>query len=489
MKMRKHKTKRTIAKNIEITGIADKGKAIGRDTEGRVIFIEDAVPGDIVDVTIFKSKSAYAEGRVSHFHKYSKDRVEPFCEHFGVCGGCKWQNLSYEAQLQQKELVVLNAMKRIGKIQIGEILPIVPCLENTYYRNKTEFTFSNKRWLTKEEVDQGKSNFEDVLGFHRSGAFDKIVPINKCYLQKDPSNDIRNTLLEIGIQQKLPFFDLKEGKGFLRHIMLRITMQDEIMLIVSFYHEDVALRKAYLDEVVKRFPNITSLQYCINPKENDFILDLDIHTYHGKSYIEERLGDIRFKIGAKSFFQTNTRQAVRLFDTVVKFANLKGTENVYDLYTGIGSIALYIAQFCQKVVGIEEIASAIEDAKENSDLNGFDNTVFYAGDVKNILTTAFAKKHGRPDLVITDPPRAGMHEDVIKILLLLESPRIIYVSCNPATQARDLSLLNEKYEVLKLQPVDMFPHTHHIETVALLQLKQKQGIQNWNQWMEKTFDF
>ncbi|MFT5382869.1 MAG: 23S rRNA (uracil1939-C5)-methyltransferase [Saprospiraceae bacterium] len=437
---------------------------------------------------MFKSKSAFAEGKVSHFHKYSEDRVEPFCEHFGVCGGCKWQNLSYEAQLQQKELVVSNAMKRIGKIQIGELLPIVPCLENTFYRNKVEFTFSNKRWLTKEEVDQGKSNLEDVLGFHRSGAFDKIVPINKCYLQKDPSNDIRNTLLEIAIQQKLPFFDLKEGKGFLRHILLRITMQDEIMLIISFYHEDIVLRKAYLDEVLKRFPAINSLQYCINSKENDFILDLDIHTYHGNNFIEEQLGDIRFKIGPKSFFQTNTQQAVRLFDTVVKFADLKGTENVYDLYTGIGSIALYIARFCKQVVGIEEVASAIEDAKENSDLNGFDNTVFYAGDVKNILSTTFAKKHGRPELVITDPPRAGMHADVIKILLLLESPRIIYVSCNPATQARDFSLLDEKYEVLKLQPVDMFPHTHHIETVALLQLKQKKGIDDWSSWMDKSFD-
>lgn len=486
--MRKQKIERTVVKNIEITGVADKGKAIGRDAEGRVIFIEDAVPGDIVDVTIFKSKSAYAEGKASHFHKYSEDRVEPFCEHFGVCGGCKWQNLSYEAQLRQKELVVSNAMKRIGKIQIGEMLPIVPCLENTYYRNKVEFTFSNKRWLTTKEIEQGTSNFENVLGFHRAGAFDKIVPIKKCYLQKDPSNTIRNTLLEIGLEQKLSFFDLKEEKGFLRHILLRITTQDEIMLIISFYYEDAALREAYLDEVLRRFPNLTSLQYCINPKENDFILDLDIHRYHGKKYIEEQLGNIRFKIGPKSFFQTNTLQAVRLFDTVVKFAGLKGSENVYDLYTGIGSIALYIARFCKQVVGIEEIAAAIEDAKENSALNGLENTVFYAGDVKDILSAAFAKKHGRPDLVVTDPPRAGMHADVVKILLLLESPRIIYVSCNPATQARDFSLLAEKYEVLKLQPVDMFPHTHHIETVALLQLKQKSGVDDWNNWMDKSFE-
>ncbi len=485
---RKNNKPRIISKNITITGIADKGKAIGRDTEGKVIFVEEAVPGDVVDVTIYKSKSGFAEGRATHFHKLSENRVDPFCEHFGVCGGCKWQHLNYTTQTQQKEIVVSNAMQRIGKVPIGEIYPIVPCLENTYYRNKVEFSFSNKRWLTKEEIDQGKSNLENVLGFHRSGAFDKIVPINKCYLQKDPSNEIRNTLCEIGLQQKLPFFDLKEENGFLRHMMLRITTENEVMLILSFYYEDEVLRKTYLDEVLKRLPQITSLQYCINPKENDFILDLDIHSYHGKGFIEERLGDIRFKIGPKSFFQTNTKQAVRLFDTVVKFAELNGSENVYDLYTGIGSIALYIAQYCKQVVGIEEVPSAIEDAKENSDLNGFGNTVFYAGDVKNILSTTFADQHGRPDLVITDPPRAGMHAEVIKILLLLESPKIVYVSCNPATQARDFNLLSEKYDIMKLQPVDMFPHTHHIETVALLKLKEKQGIQKWNTWVEKSFE-
>ncbi len=485
--MRKNKNPRKTYTNIEITGIADKGRAIGRGTDGKVLFVENAVPGDVVDVLVFKSKKAYAEGRVQHFRQHSKARVEPFCEHFGVCGGCKWQHLNYETQLIHKEQTVLNALKRIGKIQPKEILPIVPCLENTYYRNKVEFAFSNKRWLTKEEVNQGKSNLDDVLGFHRSGAFDKIVPINKCFLQGDPSNEIRNTLKEIGIQQGLDFYDIKSESGFLRHIMLRISSVGEIMLIVSFYHENKKLREAYLDEVLNRFPSITSLLYCINPKVNDFILDLDIHTYHGSNFIEEQLGSIRFKIGPKSFFQTNTKQAVRLFDTVVKFANLKGTENVYDLYTGIGSIALYIAEHCKQVVGIEEVESAIEDAKKNAELNDFKNTVFYAGDVKNILSSAFAKQHGRPDLVITDPPRSGMHEDVIKLLLKLESPKIIYVSCNPATQARDLSLLNRKYEVLKLQPVDMFPHTHHIETVALLQLKEKQGIKNWINWIDKPF--
>ncbi len=486
--MKRKNIKRAIVENIEITGIADKGRSIGRGEDGKVIFVEDAIPGDVVDVSIYKSKKGYAEGRAINFHKYSESRAEPFCEHFGVCGGCKWQNLKYEAQLEHKQLTVSNAMSRIGKIEIKEFLPIVPCLENTFYRNKTEFAFSNKRWLTKEEVAEGKSNFEDVLGFHRSGAFDKIVPINKCFLQQDPSNEIRNTLHAIGIEQKLEFYDVKAETGFLRHMLLRITRLGEVMLIISFFKENEKLRKTYLDEVLKRLPNINSLLYCINPKVNDFILDLKIHTYHGNDFIKEQLGDIQFKIGPKSFFQTNTQQAERLFDTVVKFAELDGSQNVYDLYTGIGSIALYIAKFCKQVVGIEEVESAIEDAKENATLNNFENTVFYAGDVKNILSPDFADKHGRPDLVITDPPRAGMHEEVIKILLLLESPRIVYVSCNPATQARDLNLLDEKYEILKLQPVDMFPHTHHIETVALLQLKEKRGIEDWKDWMGKSFE-
>lgn len=485
--MRKKKTTKTTLKVVEVTGIADKGRSIGRDHGGKVVFVENAVPGDVVDVMVYKSKKGFSEGRAVHFHSYSKDRVEPFCEHFGVCGGCKWQNLSYEAQLKQKDIVVSDAIQRIGKVEIKSRLPIVPCLENTFYRNKLEFAFSNKKWLTKEEIAAGVSNYEDVLGFHRAGAFDKIVPINKCFLQKDPSNKIRLSLQQIGIEQGLPFFDLKADTGFLRHIMIRVSELGEIMLIVSFYREDKTLRKAYLDEVIKRIPELTTLLYCINPKENDFILDLDIHTYFGKGYIEEKLRDIRFRIGPKSFFQTNTRQAERLFDTVVKFAGLTGSENVYDLYTGIGSIALYIAKYCKQVVGIEEIASAIEDARENSALNGLKNTVFYAGDVKDILSAGFADKHGRPDLVITDPPRAGMHADVIKILLLLESPKIVYVSCNPATQARDFNLLNEKYEVMQLQPVDMFPHTHHIESVALLQLKEKQGVRNFNTWVNQNF--
>ena len=484
MKRKTYKKTKTIVQNVEITGMADRGRAVGRADNGQVIFVENAVPGDIVDVLILKDKKGFKEGIPNHFHKYSENRQEAFCQHFGVCGGCKWQNLAYETQLEHKAIVVENAMKRIGKVSIGEILPIVPALETQYYRNKLEFTFSNKRWLTKEEIAEGTTNYKNVLGFHRARAFDKIVEIEHCYLQKDPSNELRNTIRDIGIDLDLDFLDINAKSGFLRHLILRITTRNEIMLIVSFYKEDEQKRTSFLDAILKRFPQITSLHYCINAKENDFILDLDIHTYHGKGYIEENLGEVKFKIGPKSFFQTNTKQAVRLFDKVVEFAGLTGNENVYDLYTGIGSIALYIAKYCKQVVGIEEVGSAIEDAKENSKLNGFDNTIFYAGDVKNILSQKFSKEHGKPDLVITDPPRAGMHEDVVKLLLLLEAPKIVYVSCNPATQARDFGLLSDKYDIVKLQPVDMFPHTHHVETVALLQLKPKKGVQNWLNWLE-----
>ncbi len=480
--MRK-KTK-AIVQKVKITGMADRGRSVGRAENGQVIFVENVVPGDVVDVLVLKDRKGFKEGIANHFHSYSEDRQQAFCQHFGVCGGCKWQNLAYQTQLKHKEIVVSDAMKRIGKVQIGEILPIVPAIETEYYRNKLEFTFSNKKWLTKDEIARGVLNYKNVLGFHRPRAFDKIVEINHCYLQPEPSNELRNTIRDIGIEMDLDFLDLNAKDGFLRHLLLRITSLGQIMLIVSFFKEDKVKRIAFLDEILKRFPQITSLHYCINSKENDFILDLDIFNYYGKGFVEESLGDVKFRIGPKSFFQTNTKQAVCLFDKVVEFADLTGNENVYDLYTGIGSIALYIAKYCRQVVGIEEVDSAIEDAKENSKLNGFDNTVFYTGDVRNILTPKFSKKHGKPDLVITDPPRAGMHADVVKLLLLLEAPKIVYVSCNPATQARDFNLLSDKYEIVKLQPVDMFPHTHHVETVALLQLKPKKGVENWLNWLE-----
>ena len=462
--------KKTIT-NIEITGIADRGKAVGRNDDGQVVFVDGVAPGDVVDVLVLRKKKGFMQGVVTNFHKYSEDRVEPFCTHFGVCGGCKWQHVTYESQLSNKEQVVKAALQRIGKVAVKEFYPILPSLEPTYYRNKMEYTFSNKRWLTKAELHSDVSNREDVLGFHIPGAFDKIVNITHCHLQYEPSNLIRNTVRQIAIEQGLSFFDLREQKGFLRHIMIRMSTLQQAMLIVVFYEDDEKKRTAYLDEIIRRLPQVTSLGYCINPKKNDYILDLPMKNYHGPDYIEEQLDNIKFRIGPKSFFQTNTRQAERLFQIVRDFAGLNGEENVYDLYTGIGSIALFLAKDCKQVVGIEEVAMAIEDAQKNRKLNGIENAVFYAGDVKDILTTKFAAQHGKPDVLITDPPRAGMHEKVVQMLLQLAAPKIVYVSCNPATQARDLALLDSKYEVLKVQPVDMFPHTHHVETVALLQLR------------------
>ena len=482
--MPKKKKKREVVPQVEITGIADKGRSVGRDSKGRVIFVERVAPGDIVDVIVKKAKKGYKEGIPGTFHKYSEDRIAPFCEHYGICGGCKWQHVTYQSQLKHKQNIVWQALRRIGKINVIDFYPILASEKTTYYRNKLEFTFSNKRWLTKDEIFRGESHFKDVLGYHRAGAFDKIVDIEHCFLQSEPSNLIRNTVRDVGIEQGLSFFDLREKKGFLRHIMIRITTLGQIMLIVSFFYEDEDKRIAFLDELAKRLPMVSALFYCINPKDNDFILDLDILSYKGLPYVEEKLGDVMFRIGPKSFFQTNTHQAERLFDTVRDFAGLSGEENVYDLYTGIGSIALYLAKECKQVVGIEEVGMAIEDAKVNAAINDIDNVLFYAGDVKDILTRDFADKHGKPDVLITDPPRAGMHPNVVKMLLKLEAPKIVYVSCNPSTQARDLNLLSQKYRLSKIRPVDMFPHTHHIETVALLELKPKQPwYVEWKDWV------
>ncbi len=464
--------KKKTVKNITISGFAAKGRSVGRNEEGRVCFVENTVPGDVVDIIVTKKKEGFVEGWPNVFHKHSEDRIEGFCTHFGVCGGCKYQNLSYEKQLFYKEKVAKDAIERIGKVEAEAFLPIVPSLKTTFYRNKLEYTFSNKRWLTAEEITEDSTNVADVLGFHRPRAFDKIVDIEKCYLEPDPSNGIRNAAKEIGIEQGLEFFDIRKNTGYLRNIIIRVTTTGEVMVIVVVYQEDQEKREAYLDELFRRFPSITSLHYCVNSKVNDFILDLDIVTYLGKGYIEEFLGEIKYKIGPKSFFQTNTEQAIRLFDLVVDFAEFTGSENVYDLYTGIGSIALYIAKQVKQVVGVEEIAAAIDDARINMEYNSIENAVFYAGDVKNIVTTEFADKHGKPDIVITDPPRAGMHKKVVETLLELAAPKIVYVSCNPATQARDINLLSEKYDTLKIQPVDMFPHTPHIECIALLKLRE-----------------
>jgi 23S rRNA (uracil1939-C5)-methyltransferase len=468
----KKKKKVKILEKVVITGIADKGKAVGRDAEGLIVFVENAAPGDVVDVKIHKEKSGYLEGIAIQNHQYSPERAEPFCQHFSLCGGCRWQHITYEAQLKHKQLQIESTFKHLAKIPVGEWLPILGCVENIFYRNKIEYTFSSRRWLTHEEVQQNVSNQENVLGFHRPGAFDKILNIEKCWLQEDPSNEIRNTVREIAKAQGLTFYDMKTQRGFMRHIMIRIATTGEIMLILSVHRDDQERIKKLCDAILGAFPQLTTLIYCINPKLNDFVLDLPMNNYYGKGYIEEVLGNNRFRIGPKSFFQTNTRQAERLFQTVAEFAEFKGDENVYDLYTGIGSIALFIAKQVKQVVGIEEVVPAIEDAKENAERNGLTNTTFYAGDVKDILNPGFTQKHGKPDVLITDPPRAGMHPSVVKMLLQLEAPKMIYVSCNPATQARDLATLFEKYDVEKVRPVDMFPHTHHVENVALLKIRQ-----------------
>ena len=472
---RRNKRKPIILEKILMTGVADKGRSVGRTEEGRVVFVEDAVPGDVVDVRVTKKKKDFLQGYAIGFHSLSEHRTEPFCEHFGICGGCRWQHLVYEKQLFFKEKMVREVLQRIGKIEAREFLPIVPGEPTTYYRNKLEYAFSCKRWLTKEELNTDTSNLEDVLGFHRSGAFDKIVDIKHCHLQPDPSNKLRLAIKRLAIEQGLSFHDMRKHEGFMRHIMIRLSGLGELMAIVSFYENDPEKINKLLDAILEEIPEFTTLYYCINQKMNDYVGDLDMELYHGKGYIEEQLGHVRFKIGPKSFFQTNSTPAKTLYDMVVEFAGLNGNENVYDLYTGVGSIALYISKYCQKVIGIEEVPEAIVDAEENARMNNIENCVFYAGDVRKILTDEFAEEHGKPDLVITDPPRAGMHAKVVDMFLELEAPKIVYVSCNPATQARDLNLLSEKYDLIKIQPVDMFPHTHHVETVALLELRRHYG--------------
>ena len=426
----------------------------------------------MVDVLIYKKRKSYLQGAVQQIQKYSEDRSEPFCEHFGTCGGCKFQHIPYEKQLEYKQDLVDNALRRIGKVEIEEFRNILPCESPSFYRNKLEFAFSNKRWLTQEELNTDVSNVEDVLGFHRSGAFDKILNINFCHLQPEPSNAIRNSMKVIAIEQGLTFYDVRKNQGFLRNIIIRTSTTGEVMLLVSFGMHDQSKIDTFLNTVLEKNPAITCLYFTINKKLNDSWGDLEMIHFFGKKTIEEYLGDVKFEIGPKSFFQTNTNQAVRLFDVVKEFAELSGKENVYDLYTGLGSIALYVADQCKQVVGIEEVESAIEDAKANCERNNIQNAIFYAGDVKNILTKEFSEKHGKPDVVITDPPRAGMHQKVVDMLLELEAPKIVYVSCKPSTQARDLNLLKEKYDIKKVQPVDMFPQTHHIETVAILELKK-----------------
>ncbi len=470
--MARKKKELPLLEKVTITDVAAEGKAVAKVNE-LVIFVPYVVPGDVVDLQVKRKKNHYAEAVAVKFHEKSPLRTEPFCSHFGVCGGCKWQCLSYEEQLKYKQKQVFDNLTRIGKVELPEFRPILGSEKTRFYRNKLEFTFSNKRWLTEEEVKQDvKYDQMNAVGFHIPGAFDKVLAIDKCWLQDDISNQIRNAVRDYAYAHNFPFFDLRTQEGLLRNIMIRTSSTGELMVVLQCKVTDNEGRRK-MEEILQfmadSFPQITSLMYVINNKCNDTIGDLDVEVFKGNDHIFEEMEGLRFKVGPKSFYQTNSEQAYNLYKVAREFAGLTGNELVYDLYTGTGTIANFVARQARKVVGIEYVPEAIEDAKVNSALNGIDNTLFYAGDMKDILTNDFIAEHGRPDVIITDPPRAGMHNDVIDVILAAEPKRIVYVSCNPATQARDLQLLDGKYKVTAVQPVDMFPHTHHVENVVQLE--------------------
>ena len=458
---------------------AAEGKSLAK-LDGKVIFIEGVVPGDVVDVQLGKNKKDWAEGRPLRFHSYSADRVQPFCSHFGVCGGCQWQMLPYEKQLLYKQKQVRDNLQRIGKVELPEMMPILGAVETRYYRNKMEYTFGNKRFLLKEELnDPSIRNDQDVAGFHARGMFDKLVDIQKCYLQDEPTNAIRLAVKKFAKENSYTFYDIRNHVGFLRTMQVRLCTTGELMVNIVFGEENKSKREALLNHVMQQFPSITSLLYTINTKKNDSLFDLEPVVYHGKGYAIEKLSagpggeDFQFKIGPKSFFQTNTKQGEQLYKVARDFAELSGNEIVYDLYCGTGSIGIFVSKKAKKIIGVEMIAAAIEDAKENAALNNLKDTAFFAGDVIEVCNDDFFAEHGRPDVIITDPPRAGMHEKLVRKILDMAAPTVVYVSCNPATQARDLNLLDEKYAVTKIQPVDMFPHTLHIENVVQLKLKNR----------------
>ncbi len=453
-----------------------EGKALARIND-KVVFTRYAAPGDIVDLQVIKKRKKYMEAKIVCFHKYAEIRVQPFCEHFGICGGCKWQHIPYTIQAENKQKQVAETLRRIGKLELPEVHPILRSENETFYRNKLEFTFSTHRWWNQEEVDSGKE-FSDTraLGFHVPGLFDKVVDINKCWLQPEPSNKIRNIIREYSLNNDLEFFNQKEHGGFMRNLIIRTSSGGEVMLILSFYKENKKKREKLLKHIENEFPDIDSLLYVINSKGNDTLYDQDIKVFKGRDYIVEEMEDLKFKIGPKSFFQTNTKQALALYQTARSYAEIKPDEIVYDLYTGTGTIANFIARKAKKVVGIESVPEAIEDAKINADINGITNTSFHSGDIKDLLSEDFFSRHGKPDVIITDPPRAGMHKNVVEQILKTGADRIVYISCNPATQARDLELLNSAYKVTDVQPVDMFPHTHHVENIVRLKKTAKQPL-------------
>lgn len=461
-----------ILEGVTITDVAAEGKSLARVND-MVVFVPFAVPGDVVDLQVRKKKHHYCEAEVVRFIKYSERRAEPVCQHFGICGGCKWQNLPYEDQLKAKQKQVHDQLTRIGKVVLPDFRPILGSEKIYEYRNKLEFSCSNKRWLTKEEVNSGvELDHKNAIGFHITGAFDKIYPIEKCWLMDDLCNQIRNEIRDYALNNGISFFDVREQTGLLRDIMIRNSSTGEWMVLVQFkFQEQGDEQRAHdlLQHIGDRFPQITSLLYVNNQKCNDTFSDQTVEVFKGKDHITEIMDKLQFKVAAKSFYQTNTQQAFHLYEVARQLAQLTGKELVYDLYTGTGTIANFVARHAQQVIGIEYVEDAIADAKANSKCNGIENTLFYAGDMKDILTDEFVKQHGKPDVIITDPPRAGMHPDVIQTILRAAPKRIVYVSCNPATQARDLEVLNEQYRVEAVQPVDMFPHTPHVENVVLLE--------------------
>lgn len=465
------KNKHPVLPNILVEDYAAEGKSLAR-VEGKVIFIEEAIPGDVVDIRLGKNKKDWAEGRPVKYHTYSPNRVEPFCRHFGVCGGCQWQMLPYGLQLSYKQKQVFDTLSRIGKIPLPDFEPIAGATPERGYRNKVEYTFSNRRYLLPEELhDEQVSAQMNVAGYHAKGLFDKVVNIVECHLQTEPTNQIRLAVRDFALDHDFSFYDIREHSGFLRTMQVRLCRSGELMVNIVFGNDDEQKRNMLMEHMLYRFPAITTLLYTVNRKKNDSLNDLQPVIYSGKGFVVEKLGDFRFKIGPKSFFQTNSYQAETLYSITREYAELTGNETVYDLYCGTGSIGIFVSGNARQVIGVEMIAEAIADAKENAALNGVAHAKFFTGDVADVCTDDFFTAHGRPDVIITDPPRAGMSEPLVKKILDMEAPVVVYVSCNPATQARDLGMLKDKYTVTRVRPVDMFPHTHHIENVVQLKLK------------------
>ncbi len=468
--MAKKITNKIVFDHIKVLDAGAKGVSVAKAPDGKVIFIPNVVPGDVVDVQTLKKRKAYYEGKAVRFHEFSEHRIDPVCEHFGVCGGCKWQNMKYSQQLYYKQNEVKNHLQRIGKIDLPEFEPILGSEKQFFYRNKMEFGFSNSRWLTQDEIEsEADLGNKNALGFHIPKMWDKILDINKCHLQEDPSNAIRNEIRDFANLNNLTFFNPRNHEGLLRTLMLRTASTGEIMVLIQFFEDDKQNRELLLDHLYEKFPQITSLQYVINQKANDTLYDTNIKLYKGRDYILEEMEGLKFSINAKSFYQTNSDQAYELYKITRDFAGLTGNEIVYDLYTGTGTIAQFVSKKAKKVIGVESVPEAIEDAKANAKRNEITNCEFFVGDMKVVFNEEFIANHGQPDVIITDPPRDGMHKDVIEQIMKIEPEKIVYVSCNSATQARDLALMDEKYKVTRVRPVDMFPQTHHVENVVLLE--------------------